>query len=325
VTGISRYKVGRVAIRLLRHLTRRKLDFGFVVDSRVSIRIVFRPGTWMGATALAKVLADLRRVQTNTIGQPLDYGVTAETPRYLDRAVISILYDRERHQPIGCNCFLMLDVDLRGRSEEVLHLGLVMLDPAFQAKGYLWVLSGLPCMMMFIRNHGRPLWISSVSQIPLVIGAVSATFADVYPRPPEEVQKGYRHTLIAREIMHRHRAAFGVGEAAGFDEGSFIITNAYTGGSDPLWKPFAMAPKHHARALNKWCRDHLDYARGDDLLQIGRINYNAIVGYLLREVPKQSLPYLLRRIAFLVLGGIFNPLLRWLSARTDFGDLRARN
>ena len=60
--------------------------------------------------------------------------------------------------------------------------------------------------------------------------------------------------------MRRHRRVFGVGEDAGFDEARFVITNAYTGGSDNLKKSFDVAPKHRDEAYNDFCREQLDYS-----------------------------------------------------------------
>ena len=45
-----------------------------------------------------------------------------------------------------------------------------------------------------------------------------------------------------------------------FDEERFVITDAYTGGSDNLKKSFAEAPKHRAPLYNEMCERELDYA-----------------------------------------------------------------
>ena len=71
------------------------------------------------------------------------------------------------------------------------------------------------------------------------------------------------------------------------------LPDAYTGGSDALKKSFEVAPKHRDEQYNAFCARELDYARGDDLLQIGRIDLTAARRYLLSEVPSGSLPALL--------------------------------
>jgi hypothetical protein len=61
--------------------------------------------------------------------------------------------------------------------------------------------------------------------------------------------------------MRRHRAVFGVGDEAGFDEARFVITNAYTGGSDALKKSLETAPRHRGERYNAFCARELDYER----------------------------------------------------------------
>ena len=47
---------------------------------------------------------------------------------------------------------------------------------------------------------------------------------------------------------------------AGFDEARFVITNAYTGGSDALKKSLETAPRHRDEQYNAFCARELDYA-----------------------------------------------------------------
>ena len=122
--------------------------------------------------------------------------------------------------------------------------------------------------------------------------------------------------------MASHRSAFGVGEEAGFDEARFVISDAYTGGSDHLKKTFAVAPKHRHEEFNRFCARELDYDRGDDVLQIGRIDLATSRRYLLNSVPRESLPGLLATIGFLVFQRIALPVLYWFSADKPWGVLR---
>jgi hypothetical protein len=117
---------------------------------------------------------------------------------------------------------------------------------------------------------------------------------------------------------------FGVGDEAGFDETRFVISNAYTGGSDSLKKSFTAAPKHRDDVYNAFCARELDYARGDDVLQIGRIDLAGARRYVMREVPSGSLPALLAASAVLALQRLVLPLLHWLDDSRQFGILRPR-
>ena len=58
--------------------------------------------------------------------------------------------------------------------------------------------------------------------------------------------------------MRHHRAVFGVGEEAGFDEARFVITKAYTGGSDALKKSLKRQQTSPG-ADQGFCARELDY------------------------------------------------------------------
>jgi hypothetical protein len=153
---------------------------------------------------------------------------------------------------------------------------------------------------------------------------VSETFSDVFPSPHPGARQSFAHLQLARGIMARHRAVFGVGDEAGFDEARFVITNAYTGGSDALKKTFETAPKHRDEQYNGFCARELDYARGDDVLQLGRIDLAGARRYLLSEVPHGSLPALLAAIAMLALQRLVLPVAYWMDDTRPFGILRPR-
>jgi hypothetical protein len=215
-------------------------------------------------------------------------------------------------------------VELDGEPAEVTHLGLVMVDPDERGRGLSWVLYGLTALVLFVRDGLRPKWISNVTQVPSVVGMVSQTFSDVFPSPHADARQSFAHLQLARGIMSRHRAVFGVGEEAGFDEARFVITNAYTGGSGALKKTFEAAPKHRDEQYNAFCARELDYARGDDVLQLGRIDLAGARRYLLSEVPSGSLPALLATGTALALQRLVLPAVHWMDDTRPFGILRPR-
>jgi hypothetical protein len=300
------------------------VDLSLPVSRDVRVRVVENPGHWMPAEALTQLLESMREVVRRGIGHDLDYGVLSGDPERLRNAVITLLHERESGRMIAFNALSDLQIDLRGQPTQALHLGLVMVDPAYRTQGLSWVLYGLTCMLIFARRGLRPLWISNVTQVPAIIGKVAETFITAYPNPFRDSRRSFEHLCVAREIMRKHRTVFGVGSEAGFDEERFIITDAYTGGSDNLKKTFENAPKHRDGRANELCRNQLDYARGDDFLQVARFDQPSALRYLLRDVPRNSLPALLYRLAFLLVGRMMLPLIHWLNPHKSMGDLRAR-
>jgi hypothetical protein len=302
-------------------LARPFLDETVSARAGVRVRIVERPGRWMAPDAIERLIADLRRiVRAATPAGTLDYGVASGDRERLDDAIVTIVYDRAR-TPIAFNALTLLDCELRGRPIEVLHLGLVMVDPAHRAGGLSGVLYGLTAFLLFARRRLRPLWVSNVTQVPAVFGMVSESFDNVFPTAAG-ARQSYDHLHLARQIMARHRHVFGVGPDAEHDETRAVIRNAYTGGSDNLKKPFDVATKHRNDVHNETCRLALDYDRGDDFLQLGQVTLGAARRFFTRSSSSLSPAAFALTFTLLALESLVAPVIQWFAADTPMGDLR---
>lgn len=304
-----------------RVLTKPYLDYSFAPSRSLKCRVVERPGLWMPEAEWRKLLADIRLVGESN-QEPLDYGILKGEKSYCENTVVTVVYDAAADRPVAFNAMSYMSVDVNGHKEDVIHLGLVMVDPAYRGKGFAWILYGLTCMLLFFRNLLNPVWISNVTQVPAVLGSVSENYDNVYPNPGKYTRRSFQHVAIAGQIMRYYRHVFGVGDDAEFDRERFVITNAYTGGSDGLKKSFARASKHRKELYNRACERELDYGRGDDFLQVGQINLAVARGYLLHKVPRGSLLAILYHAAFLLLSAVALPVIRWFASNRPMGELR---
>jgi hypothetical protein len=301
------------------------LDLTLRTHAGLSTRIIESPGLSLSEGELEALLSQLRIVAGKTLPEAsLAYGIFSGEPERLSRAIVTLICEQATGRPIAFNALSVLDVELEGEPVDVTHLGLVMVDPDVRGQGLSWVLYGLTALVLFARGGLRSKWISNVTQVPAVVGMVSETFSDVFPSPQPGTRQSFTHLQLARGIIRHHRAVFGVGDEAGFDESRFVITDAYTGGSDVLKKSFEIAPKHRDEQYNAFCAHELNYARGDDVLQIGRIDLAGARRYLLREVPHGSLPALLATVAVLALQRLVLPVIHWMDDTRAFGILRPR-
>jgi hypothetical protein len=306
----------------LHRLGRRYLDFEFTVRDEARLRIVERPGRWMRQQRLDALVADMRAVVSTRVPQGLNYGVVTGDKDRLDNAIVSLLYDSRTRKPIAFNAFSLLDVELHAQRADVLHLGLIMVDPQYQDLGYTWVIVGLPCLLVYVRNGFQTVWVTSVSQVPAIVGKVAEAFSEVFPSPFAPARRSFQHLSVARQLMERHRSAFGVGEDASFIPEDFVICNSYTGGSENLKKRFEDTAQHRDPRVNEFCRTRLDYMRGDDCLQVAVINFACVKEYLLRGVPRDSLPRLVFSAMLVLIGNLVLPVVRWFRPGRQLGDLR---
>ena len=312
----------------LRSLGKRHIDLTLASGRDLVVRIVERPGLWMDADDLAALSAALRRVAARTLDEgSLTYGVFSGDPARMGESIVTLVSRRDG-TPVAFNALAVMQIDTTPHPTEVLHLGLVMVDPDERSKSMSWVLYGLTCFLVFFRRQFRPVWISNVTQVPAVVGMVTTMFSDVWPAPEGTSPGGVAsrrtltHLLLARAIMARHRHVFGAGPEAGFDEARFVITDAYTGGSDDLKKTWEQAPKHRDARFNDFCHAALDYGRGDDVLQLGRMDMAAIRRYLSRDVPRAQWLGLLGAGAMVALQRGVLPVIHWLDAGRDWSILR---
>ncbi|MGX5850536.1 hypothetical protein ACWGTO_25995 [Mesorhizobium sp. PL10] len=308
---------------VLQLLPGRFMDVRMRVSDGYETRVVERPGRWMQPAELEQLSADLRLVASKTLkAGSLTYGVFSGDRSRLEHSIITIVYRRSDGRPIAFNALALMEISLAGKPYEVLHLGLVMVDPDERSRGLSWILYGLTCFLMFLRNQLRPIWISNVTQVPAVVGMVAEAFSNVFPGLHAGARRSLTHVLLARQIMARHRHVFGVGPEAGFDEERFVITNAYTGGSDDLKKTFDEAAKHRDETFNAFCRNELDYGRGDDVLQIGQMSFQSARTYLADTVPRGSLAALAVAGAAATLQRLVLPVVHWADSSRQWNVLR---
>ncbi|WP_316205176.1 MULTISPECIES: hypothetical protein [unclassified Bradyrhizobium] len=309
----------------LKALAQEDMNLTLRTHAGLRTRIIESPGRTLDEAALAALVSDLRTVAAKTLPEgSLTYGIFSGDRGTLSRAIVTLVSEEAGGRPIAFNALSVMEVVRDGEPQQVIHLGLVMVDPDVRGRGLSGVLYGLTTLLLFIRDGLRPKWISNVTQVPAVVGMVCETFSDVFPTPQQGARSSFIHLQLARGIMQAHRAVFGVGDDASFDEARFVITNAYTGGSDALKKTFEVAPRHRDQIYNDFCARELDYVRGDDLLQLGRIDLAAARRYLLRELPSGSLPALLATSTVLALQRLILPLLHWFDDTRTFGSLRPR-
>jgi hypothetical protein len=282
--------------RMSRAVLAREREVKVRLRADVEAVIYDRPGRWMDDERMARLQAELREVASAAVPGSLAYGVlTGERAPFENRLVVVA-----RHTPTGrvagFNALPWLEVDIGGRTVTVMHFGLLIIHPRNQRQGLQGLLYGLGAFSAYHRSKDRPLWISNVTEVPAVFGAVCDQVQAPYPTyrgsgPPTDAQRA-----LATAIMARHRHEFGVGPEAGFDADRFVITGSYTGGSDALKKTFESAPAYRVAACNDFCRAELDYARGDDFLQIGQLDATVITNWLTRRIPADLRPTLARQM-----------------------------
>lgn len=308
---------------MIRSAFKKNLDLKFRDRaSGKTIHVLERPGVWLEDQALQKLVKDLcDLVRVSLKNESLDYGIFSGKRESLNNVILTVIYDKQG-SVVAFNCLSYMPCTLGGRAINMVHLGLIVVHPDVRLGGVSWILYGLTTTLLYLRNRFRPIWVSNVTQVPAIVGKVAEGFGEVYPDPMTNRPMSFKHLVLAREIMKKHRGVFGVGPDAHFDEKRFVIENSYTGGSDNLKKKFTEAPVHRNEVFNKFCQAQLNYDRGDDILQIGKINTEIIHEYMMRDVPSKSFVSVLGLLIFTVLQSVVIPLLVWFQPNKHQGAIR---
>lgn len=257
-------------------------------SSKTITRVVECPGLWMNEHELAEILNDMKKlVAEHKLGE-VNYGILSGEKTSVQDCVLTLIYDKAEGHLLAFNAMMYLPCKILNRTLRIVHLGLVVVAPQHQAKGLSWSLYSLSMLLLCLRYKFRNFWISSVSQVPAIIGVVCEGFYSVYPNPASPQQEpSSLQSLIARELMLKHRAAFGVGVEARFNEKNFIIEESYTGGSQCLKKSYESTQKHRKQIYNEFAQNSLNYSRGDDFLQIGQMGLSCYIKYLYKHFFKK--------------------------------------
>ncbi|HWU45040.1 MAG TPA: hypothetical protein VN132_16420, partial [Bdellovibrio sp.] len=178
------------------HLFKSYFDLTLGSKKNHITRVLERPGLWMTPEQQTKLVEDLRAVVSTLHIGDLDYGILKGSKQALDNAVITLIYDGPTGKPFAFNALTIMNCTVRGQSQQVVHLGLVAVDPNNRAKGLSWILYGLTTFLLFIKNRFKPVWISNVTQVPAIIGMVSESFGTVYPNPLQKTRQTYDHLVL---------------------------------------------------------------------------------------------------------------------------------
>jgi hypothetical protein len=287
--------IARMA-RILRAVFNSEREVRVRLNERLEATIYDRPGLWMDDAALAHLQDEIGAVAQAAVPGALAYGVFLRERRPFENRLIVVGRDLHTGRAAGFNALPWLNVRLGRRTVTVMHFGLLIIHPDHQRQGLQGLLYGLGAFNAYHRVRDRPLYVSNVTEVPAVFGATCDQLVEAWPhyRQPGPPPPLYRE--LAGAIFAQHRHEFGVGGDARFDADRFVIQGSYTGGSDALKKTFASAPPYRDAACNEFCRAQLDYGRGDDFLQIGKMDITVITNWLTRRIPAELRPKLARQM-----------------------------
>jgi GNAT superfamily N-acetyltransferase len=239
--------------------------------SELHRRSLFYPGRWMTEPQLTALREDILAVARSCSAEIPRYGVFLPQRRPFENRIITFVYGKNGAEPAGFTAMVALTAPVDGKRLPVLHLGLVMVSPSYRRQKLMIRLYHRTLIEFLARRAFRPFWITSLSQEPAIVGAVSDSFRDVYPHYEGKTRLTASHQAVARSLMREHGHEFGEEPGAELDERSFVVRGSCAGASQALRTTFMLSAKYRVASCNVYCARALDYARGDEVLQVGRM------------------------------------------------------
>ncbi len=238
------------------------------------LRVLDQPGRWMSSGELARLAETLAEVGLAAMDELPTYGVFSGERSAFANRVIGVVSLARTGAPVAFAAMVYLPVELGGEDTLVLHLGLAMISREHRG---MRLQGALYERMFFLPslNQGRVRWIvSSLGASPAGIGAVSDRFDDPFPS-----YRGGRpcrpyHLEVARQLLARHRVEFGCAAAARLDPRTFVVVGANDPATGGAHQFIAHDPvsRYRREECNRFCSALLRYERGDELLQVARLN-----------------------------------------------------
>lgn len=300
--------LGKLGYSILKNPT--KLHYELKMPDKLKLVIWDRPGLWCSDDQIKGIVKDLRFVISKSTDKNIpEYGVLLGEREDMKTRLILIIYQNDESMAFSAQSHIDFRIGLK--NIHVIHLGLAYVDKNVRGGGLASMAYVLPNLLLLLKSGFRSHWISNVTQVPSIFGQVEDFYTNVYPNTTKKPQT-FEHFLIAGHIMKNHRSVFGVGDDCIYDAHHQIIRNAYTGGSDNLKKTFEECTKSRNPKVNDFMMTRLDYGRGDDVIQLGILDYKLLFKFVGAKGVNSSLMFIAFKIVLLFFSICLVPVSRWL-------------
>lgn len=247
----------------------------------IKLEIYNRPGKDLSEKELEKLHEEILSVAGECLDEIPHYQcLTGERKEY-SRVIISLARNKEGKLLGFCSSYI-----LEVGSKNVLHLGLTCVSPQARSLGLTHKLSS-KVVKFYLLNYSlfKPAWISNIACVLSSLGNVALHFEDVYPSPfkrePSAEQKE-----IARYISENYRFELYINKGARFCDQRFIFEESVTG---TMFEKSAEDKRffHRNHTVNHYYKNMINFERGDEVLQIGKVSLFTVPKYALKKIRRK--------------------------------------
>lgn len=245
-------------------------------DRDTKIQVYDQPGRWMTSGELGGLWLDMLQVAAVAMDEIPIYGIfTGQRDAFANR-VIAIARDARTLEPLAFAAMVYLPIqDDHGKVEPIVHLGLTMIKREARGRRLQTQLFKKIFILPVVNQLRLRFTVTNIAASPAGIGATSDYFQDVFPTYRGDTTREPFHLRIARKVLSEHRHEFGCSAKARFDPESFVVrgSNQNDGGGASQFIKEDPVSRYRIERCNAFCRQRLDYPAGDELFQVGRVDF----------------------------------------------------
>ena len=246
------------------------------MKKRFNIRVLRDPRRRLGDRKSLELICELRGVAATCFDSVPSYQALVPRADALDGKLLALARDRNGRL-VAFMSAVLIQVEGVG---EVLHTGLTCVAPGARSAGLTHRLSRALLLSHLARvGLFSTVWVSNVACVLSSLGNIALHFDEVYPSPFESSSPSPAHRAVARAIDRHHREDIAIDPTARFDPHAFVFRGSVAGTG--LTKCEHDARFHHRDdALNEFYTARMNFAAGDEVLQVGRFSLLTFASYL---------------------------------------------
>lgn len=247
--------------------------------SKYTYEVLFYPGRYMNEASRNKLVEEMLMVASECFCEAPTYQALSGKKEELDRAVICTSRD-ESGRLMGFCSALALPVDGVG---DVLHLGLTCVQPDARGMNLTHHLTSKLILKYLVKESlFKETWISNCACVLSSLGNVAMYFEALYPSPYGVEKPEHQHMTIAKAIDSHYRESIAINDEATFNSEKFVFEGSVDG---TVFEKDSNDERYHHRdpAMTQYYQDLLNFERGDEALQIGKVSLLTFPKYVVRK------------------------------------------
>lgn len=251
--------------------------------NQLKIEVIFSPTKRFSKSELENLVNELRSLASTCFPETPNYQVLTGETKELERSILSLARDKNGKLLGFCSALILPIKDVGN----VFHTGLTCVHPSARGLKLTHKLTSKLLTKYLLRQPlFSEVWLTNCACVLSSIGNIAKYFEEVYPSPTGPKYPSMTHINIANRISKSYREQIAINSTADFNINTFVFEGSV---QDTLFSKNEEDTKFHHRdkKLNNYYKDLLDFERGDEVLQIGKVSLLTLPKYYLNQLGRK--------------------------------------